>query len=162
MRGLLMILVVAGCSEHGSGGGGDAGGDVLVGECEPPAGSVEVKADSDRVGVGCFDARSFDSEVDVVESAAQWEQLFGNSSCMVKPPPHIDFARARVGLVHLRCSPIDVRFVAETASELVIGVMVGTSGACITPTVGVALPRSEKPVRVARCRVQCDDCPPVP
>jgi hypothetical protein len=162
MRAALALLIVAtGCHESGSGGGPDGGGNQLVGECDPAAGSVAVATAAQTTELfdsGCFD--SLATELDVVDSIDQWNAAF--AACEAKVPAGIDFNTQRAALVHPRCTPVDFRFAAESSTEVVIGVLAGVSGACISDLLVVPLPKAEKPVRVGQCRVDCDDCPPVP
>ena len=78
-------------------------------------------------------------------------------------PDGLDLATQRAAVVRVQCSPIDYRFTAETAGEVVVGVYARISGACIGNVIVVPLPASTKPVRLATCQESCNgDCPPVP
>jgi hypothetical protein len=147
----------------GMGGGGDDDDDgvTLVGECDPAADSAAVTTTViDLFDEGQCLADPFTGLV-VVESAAEWDALF---SCGDPPavPAELDFATQRAAIVHVNCQPLDFRFAAEGPSEIVVGVLARVSGACIANLLVVPLPQSDKPVRVAECRVDCGDCPPVP
>jgi len=155
MRALLLIacVVAAGC-------GGDSGGDTYTeaGECAAPGGSTVVTTTAVSLDdPGCLVDRS--PELHVVESEAQWQALF---DCVQSVPAGIDLAAQRAAVVTINCAPTSFRFAAETAGEVVVGVKTGISGACLGSVVVVPLPRSAKPVRLARCQDVCHGaCPPV-
>jgi hypothetical protein len=132
---------------------------VELGECAPPAGALDVAIAPLSLGFDhCLAPLSGD--LAVVASAAEWD---GRFSCPTPVPDGLDLSRARAALVQVDCTPTEVRFAAETSTEVVLGIYTRVSGACLDAPVVVALPRSSKPVRLARCQESCEgDCPPVP
>jgi len=153
----LVWLVIAGCSGGGSGGGSDGGGYYLAGECDPAAGTVPITTTAAFLASSsCLQSTN---QLEVVESVAQWDALF---SCPTDVPTGVDLTAGRAAIAHEQCTPLSLRFVSESDAEVVVGVVAGISGACIGEPVVVPLARSAKPVRLAQCREQCDDCPPVP
>lgn len=130
----------------------------LVGECDPAVGSVDVPAATiDLFATDCL--RESSSQLDIVESAAQWDALF---DCDQPVPQQLDFATQRAAVVHVACTPIDFQFASETAGDVVVGVLTRVSGACLGNILVVPLPRTTKPVRLATCQESCETCPPVP
>ncbi|MBK9035291.1 MAG: hypothetical protein IPL61_29235 [Myxococcales bacterium] len=149
-----MSLVAIGCV-----GGTDGSRTVEVGECAPPTGATAVATTAIVLPqVDCLSDVAGD--LVVVDSVAQWDGLF---ACATPVPPGLDLDVQRAAVVDVRCAPIDHRFTAESAGEIVVGIYQRVSGACIDNAVVVPLPRSTKPVRLARCQESCEgDCPPVP
>jgi hypothetical protein len=144
-------VAVAGCAHHGT---------YLVGECDPPSDGTPVVTMESNVGLfGCPDSGT---GLDVVDSLAQWNALLacnGNPA----PQPTVDFTTSRAAIAIDGCSRLSLRFVSETPAEVVVGVEVGLGGgACVSEPLVVPLAKSTKPVRLAQCVEQCDDCPPVP
>lgn len=137
----------------------DGSRQVDVGECAPPSGSVHLPIAPIELGFdNCLSQLS--NNLAVVDSSATWDGLF---QCPTPVPAGLDLTAQRAAVVDLRCSPIEARFAAETASQVVVGIHQGISGACIDVPVVVPLPRSAKPVRLALCQQSCQgDCPPVP
>jgi hypothetical protein len=150
---VVVSCVVAACSDDG---GPHA---VEIGECAPPAGSVDVAGvTTASIDSGCLIAPT--DGIAVVETVAQWDALF---SCPTPVPDQLDLADQRIVVAHVQCSPLDGRFTVETADQIVVGVYQRISGACIDPPLVLGVPRSAKPVRLARCQEACEgDCPPVP
>lgn len=148
-----MWLVFAGCNSGGH------HGHYLAGECDPAVGTVPVTTTQVALtdGSSCF--KTDVPELDVVDSVAQWNALF---DCSTAVPVGLDLTNTRAAVAHVRCTPLSLRFVSESDSEIVVGVVTGISGACIGEPVIVPLARSTKTVRLAQCSDQCDDCPPVP
>lgn len=152
--GAVVVLEAAGCDATD-----DGPRQIDVGECAPPVGSSQLPLAASSLGVGNCLAQLTDS-LAVVDSTAAWDGLF---QCATPVPAGLDFATQRAAVVDIRCAPIQATFVAETASEVVVGIHQGISGACIDVPVIVPLPRSPKPVRIALCQQSCEGaCPPVP
>ena len=155
--GIAIALTAGGCVL----GGGDDGGSrtVEIGECAPPEGATTLALSPVWLDSSpCLDFLSGD--LAVVDSVALWDALF---TCPTPVPDGLDFATQRVAVVQVRCTPLDARFVAETSGELVVGIYQRISGACLDAPLVMPLPRSAKPVRLARCQQSCEgDCPPVP
>lgn len=130
-----------------------------IGECAPPSGSAHLPLAALSLGFdNCL--AQLANDLAVVDSTATWDGLF---QCPTPVPVGLDLSTQRAAVIDVRCSPIQATFVAETASQIVVGVHVGISGACIDVPVVVPLPRSTKPVRLALCQQSCEgDCPPVP
>ena len=149
----VLVVFLAACT-HGSDGVsyGEAG------ECAPPSDGSDLAASA----VGLFNACELASAADlaIVQSDAEWSASF---SCAQPVPQGIDLSAQRAAIVHVRCSPTEYRFASDRAGEVVIGVFTRGSGACIDDTIIVPLPRSTKPVRLARCQETCSgDCPTLP
>jgi len=155
MRSLIWLALAA-CSGGGSGG---HDGVYLAGECDPATGTVPVPTTQVFIGDPSCLSDAFSTQLDVVESQAQWDALF---SCPTPLPTGLDLATQRAAVAHVQCSPLSLRFVSESDVEVAVGVVTGVSGACISEPIVVPLARSAKPVRLAECHEQCDDCPPVP
>jgi len=155
MRTLSAILMVmAAC-------GGGSGDDYYTeeGECTAPAGSTDLG----QTAASLFDPSCFmdiSGDLQIVNSETEWQALF---TCPTPVPDGIDLSTDRGAVVSIMCMPTDFRFAAETADEMVVGVKTGISGACLGDVILVPLPRSTKPVRLARCWDECHgECPPVP
>ena len=131
-----------------------------AGECDPPDDGTELAATLVPLVIPCNPDLA---DLSVVDSQAQWDTLFANSSCSAPVPEGIDFATQRVALAQIYCAPTSHRFTSERANEIVLGVYSSVSGACLGNPVVVALPRDTKPVRLAHCYQSCSgECPPVP
>jgi hypothetical protein len=129
---------------------------VDVGECEPPAGAATLGLEVAVIENCLFHEQT---GVKLVGSQAEWDAMIGD--CAAQPPP-VDYATEQIALVAVTCTPIDARFLAETSTELVIGVHEGLAGFCVERVLAVTVPRG-KPVRAASCRVTGEgDCPPIP
>jgi hypothetical protein len=150
----LVAVTAAGCATHHS-------GYYLAGECDPPTGGTEIAATASEPNVLGCNQDSSTNELVVADSVTQWNAAF---DCGGNPPPTptVDFATSRAAIAHIRCTPLSLRFASETPTEVVIGIVTGVSGACIGDPIVVPLAKSTKPVRLAQCAQQCDDCPPVP
>ena len=150
---LVVVLFASGCTTD------EGARTVEIGDCAPPAGATELTTTAIDLAHGhCLAPPTGD--VVVVDSAAQWTGLF---ECPTPVPPTLDLSAQRAAVVNVRCAPIEHRFTAETAGELVIGIYQRVSGACLDNIEVVPLPRTTKPVRLARCQESCEgDCPPVP
>jgi hypothetical protein len=130
-----------------------------VGECDPESGATELTVATPTDLYDSCVAQSTEG-VNVVETQAQWDALF---DCAQPLPDNLDLATQRAAVIRVQCRPIDYRFTAETAGEVVVGVFARISGACIGNVIVVPLPASTKPVRLATCEESCNgDCPPVP
>lgn len=156
MRGkLCFVWLVAACTSSGH------SGYYNVGECDPAK-------DATPLTVTAAQVQDFNNclrdnvGLEVVDSVAQWDALFTMCQQQVPVPAGIDLANGRAAVAHVQCSPISLRFVAESSAEIVVGVLSGVSGACIDDPLVIPLARSTKPVRMAQCSSVCDDCPPVP
>jgi hypothetical protein len=146
----LLILVGCGTSGHH--------GYYLAGECDPAAGTTPVATtEVSLVEPSCL--RDTTTNLTVVDSVAQWNALF---DCSTAVPTGVDLTNGRAAIAQEGCSPVSLRFVSESDAEVVVGVLTGISGACIRSPLVVPLARSTKPVRLAQCNQQCDECPPVP
>lgn len=151
MRTLAILLIVAGC-------GADGAEYYETGECAPPADSTEVAATALAMPDSCVPETP--GAVWVVGSDAEWNALF---PCGQPIPAGVDFATQQAIVVHVECSPTDHRFTAERADEIVVGIYTWPSGACLRDVLVVPVPRSSKPVRLARCYQTCSgDCPVLP
>ena len=150
---VITVVVVGGC------GGDDFDSHTVdVGECSPPAGSVDVPTTMAALEGSCLTAPL--DGLAVVETVAQWNALF---SCPTPVPAAFDLARDRIAVAHIQCAPIDARFTVEAGGQIIIGIYQRVSGACIDPPLVMALPRAATPVRLARCQESCEgNCPPVP
>jgi hypothetical protein len=155
MRKLLMSLWFVAACDAG------AGPDTYTeeGECQAPAGATDVGATPvGLVDQGCLSQSAGDLQI--VDSQAAWDALF---DCAQPLPAGTDLAAQRLAVVAIDCTPAGFRFAAETDAEVVVGVKTGISGACLGDVIVVPLPRSTKPVRLARCWDECHgECPPVP
>jgi hypothetical protein len=140
--------------------GGGHSGYYLAGECDPAvdATPLAITAVELQDPGGCLrETGGFT----IVDSVAQWNTAFSCPS-PVPVPPGIDLVNGRAAVAGASCAPLSLRFVAESSTEIVVGVLTGISGACVGEPLVVPLQRSAKPVRLAQCASQCDDCPPVP
>jgi hypothetical protein len=156
---LALALSLAACGDGGAGAPVDAGCDLFidVGECTAPPESLPVEAPVARPEGSCWDHGT--SSALVVTSAAEWDASFGTCAPV---PAGIDFATQRLVVAYAWCQPIEIRFVAETAAEVVVGVRYGIAGICLDTPLVVTLPRSTKPIRVASCNATIPDgCPPI-
>jgi hypothetical protein len=142
-------------------GGGDEDEDYYTeeGECDAPEGAAEIGGEPVNLGwQSCLVQDAIDLQV--IESDAEWQALF---SCEQPLPDGIDLATRRAAVVSIMCAPTTFRFAAETDGEVVVGIKTGISGACLGDLLVMPLPRSTKPVRLARCWDECHgECPPVP
>ena len=154
MRSLIWLALAA-CG----GGSGGHDGYYLAGECDPAAGTVPVTVTQVFIAEPSCLNETFSTQLDVVESVEQWDALF---TCPTPVPSGLDLATQRAAVARVQCSPLSLHFVSESDAEVVVGVVTSVSGACISEPVVVPLARSAKPVRLAECHEQCDDCPPVP
>jgi len=147
----LLTLLVAAC-----GPSGDTWS--LGGECDAPSGSSPIDTQASLlVDSNCFQSSG---DLHVVTTTAEWDALF---TCPTPLPAGIDLATSRAAVVSVSCSPTDFRFAAETATEHVVGIHTGVSGACLGDVLVVPLPTSTKTVRLAYCYDECHgSCPPVP
>ena len=152
---LVAVLLVCACSHDTEWDG--------TGECAAPDGSTPIATTAiELFDPPCFAATSGGGadSLFVVGSQAEWDALF---TCPTDVPAGLDLATQRAAVVGVYCAPIDQQFVAETPSEIVVGVLTHPSGACIGNLLVVPLAPSSKPVRFARCAESCDgDCPPLP
>ena len=156
MRCVASVLLVA-C---GGGIGGDDDDRFLSGECEAAAGTTELATAAIAIQPQCISQTLRD--LTVIESVAEWQALFDGCGDVPDVPQGLDLTNQRAAVAHVPCSPIDFRFGAEDASEIVVGVMVHASGACLASLLVVPLAPSAKPVRLAQCREECPSCPPLP
>jgi hypothetical protein len=161
MRSATLLAILLGAC-----GSDEPGHDYYVetGECDPPDGATDLGATATSIesyeASGCFN--DFVPELDVVESQADWEALM-QPTCNREIPSGVDFATERAAVIQVQCSPTGFRFAADDVDEVVVGVKSGISGACLGNVLVVPLPRSTKPVRLARCQDSCvGECPPVP
>jgi hypothetical protein len=157
-QGLVIALSILGT---GVGcGGDDGGGWHTVGECEPPADGTAVS--SQVTTYDPFDACfATTGDLQLVGSQAEWDALF-DCGTPEPVPAGLDFATARAAVIEIMCTPSSFTFASDRASEVVVGIHTGVSGACLGTVIVVPLPQSAKPVRLAQCADVCDDCPPVP
>jgi hypothetical protein len=160
MRCVASVLLLLGACGGGIGGGDDEPDRFLVGECEPTAGTTEIASAPIAVQPQCISQTVRD--LTVIESVADWEALFAGCGDVPAVPAGLDLTTQRAAVAHVPCSPLDFRFGAEAASELVVGVMVRGSGACLSNLLVVPLAKNAKPVRLAQCREECPSCPPLP
>lgn len=131
---------------------------VEIGECSPPAGSVDVPTTVVALGDSCLTAPL--DGLAVVETITQWDALF---SCPTPVPAAFDLARERIAVAHVECRPIEARFTVAAGGQIIVGIYQRVSGACIDPPLVMSLPRAATPVRLARCQESCEgNCPPVP
>ena len=159
MRCVASVLLVVGAC--GGGLGGDDDDDrFLSGECEEAAGASELATAPITLEPQCISQALRD--LTVVESQADWDALFEGCGDTPAVPSGLDLTTQRAAIAHVRCSPIGFRFGSEDAAEIVVGVMLQTTGACLSHVLVVPLERSAKPVRLAQCREECPSCPPVP
>lgn len=155
---LALVLPLAACELGGNPGiPPDATCRYLdTGECTAPAGSTPLAVPVTRLDDPCWSHST--TGLTVVGSAAEWDAQFG--ACMEAPA--VDFATQRIAVATVWCTPLESRFVVETAGEVIVGVRLGLAGICIDTPIMVVLPRSPKPVRMASCQVTPEgDCPPI-
>ncbi len=160
--GSFVTALLTACFSDADGQGTDDPDIELVGECEAPRGAAALSATPIRIGYSEHCLRDATAGLSIVTSVAEWDAVFMPCGEVPDVPPELDLSAARGAIAHVDCSPIEYRFGAETADEIIIGVTTQISGACLPNLIVVPLPRSTKPARLAQCREQCTRCPPVP